>query len=140
MSLMSDEQRKEFFENRENKKEDKTEGRPNAELKTTDEPIDQKSIYDIKTIDELLEYYYIIPKVIEIDNYKDLDIKELLEQITLKVRGKTNLNIVKRGRMKKKLNKKQIEEIKASNKTNAELGKIYGVSPSTISAVKNNKY
>ena len=42
--------------------------------------------------------------------------------------------------MKKKLTKEQIQEIKQSNKTNAELGKIYNVSASTISAVKNNKY
>ena len=38
------------------------------------------------------------------------------------------------------MNEQQVKEIKQSNKTNAELGKIYNVSPSTISAVKNNKY
>ena len=111
-----------------------------AKLKQEQEATEPKSIYDIKTIDELLEYYYLIPKIVEIDNYKDLNIRDVLEQITLKTRGKTNLNIVRRGRMKKKLNEKQIEEIKQSNKTNAELGKIYNVSASTISAVKNNKY
>ena len=99
-----------------------------------------KSIYDLKTFDELLEYYYVIPKVVEYEEYKGLNIKDVLEQITLKSRKPTNINLVKRGRMKKKLNEKQIEEIKQSNKTNAELGKIYNVSPSTISAVKNNKY
>ena len=123
MSVYSDKQREE---------------KRKQEQETTEPKI--KNIYDIKTFDELLEYYYLIPKIIEIDNYKGLDIKELLEQITLKTRKPTNLNIVKRGRMKKKLNEKQIEEIKQSNKTNAELGKIYNVSPSTISAVKNNKY
>ena len=111
-----------------------------AKLKQEQEATEPKSIYDIKTIDELLEYYYLIPKIVEIDNYKGLDIKELLEQITLKTRKPTNINLVRRGRMKKKLTEKQIEEIKASNKTNAELGKIYNVSASTISAVKNNKY
>lgn len=113
-------------------------GEPKQEQEATEPKI--KNIYEIKTFDELLEYYYVIPKIIEIDNYKGLDIKELLEQITLKTRKPTNLNIVKRGRMKKKLTEKQIEEIKQSNKTNAELGKIYNVSASTISAVKNNKY
>lgn len=111
-----------------------------AKLKQEQEATEPKSIYDIKTIDELLEYYYLIPKIVEIDNYKDLNIRDVLEQITLKTRKPTNLNIVKRGRMRKKLNEKQIEEIKQSNKTNAELGKIYNVSASTISAVKNNKY
>ena len=123
MSVYSDKQREE---------------KRKQEQETTEPKI--KNIYDIKTFDELLEYYYLIPKIIEIDNYKGLDIKELLEQITLKTRKPTNLNIVKRGRMRKKLNEKQIEEIKQSNKTNAELGKIYNVSASTISAVKNNKY
>ena len=70
-----------------------------------------KSIYNLKTFDELLEYYYVIPKIVQIDDYGNLNIKELLEQITLKTRGKTNLNIVRLGRMKKKLNEKQIEEI-----------------------------
>ena len=100
------------------------------------EPKEHKLIDDIKTLDELMEYYYIISKATILDD----NIRDVLEQITLKVRGKTNINLVKRGRMKKKLNEKQIEEIKASNKTNAELGKIYNVSASTISNIKNNKY
>lgn len=127
MSVYSDKER-----------EEKRKAKLKQEQEATEPKI--KNIYDIKTIDELLKYYYVVPKSITYDNYKDLNIRDVLEQITLKVRGKTNLNIVKRGRMRKKLNEKQIEEIKASNKTNAELGKIYNVSASTISAVKNNKY
>ena len=42
--------------------------------------------------------------------------------------------------MKKKLTDIQIQEIQSSEKTNAELGKLYGVSASTISSVKNGKY
>ena len=113
-------------------------GEPKQEQEATEPKI--KNIYDIKTFDELLEYYYLIPKIIEIDNYKGLDIKELLEQITLKTRKPTNLNIVKRGKRKKRISEEQQELIRNSKKTNEELSKIYNVSPSTISNIKNNKY
>lgn len=99
---------------------------------------DNKKIEDIKTLRELIENYYLISKDIELDN----DLLSWLEENNQLIEDKilNSINLVKRGRMKKKLTKEQIQEIKQSNKTNAELGKIYNVSASTISAVKNNKY
>lgn len=99
---------------------------------------DNKKIEDIKTLRELIENYYLISKDIELDN----DLLSWLEENNQRIEDKilNSINLVKRGRMKKKLTKEQIQEIKQSNKTNAELGKIYNVSASTISAVKNNKY
>lgn len=99
---------------------------------------DNKKIEDIKTLKELIENYYLISKDIELDN----DLLSWLEENNQRIEDKilNSINLVKRGRMKKKLTKEQIQEIKQSNKTNAELGKIYNVSASTISAVKNNKY
>ena len=131
----SDKERKEFYTTR-----DKKEDNSVVEPKATEPTKKAKSIYDIKTIDELLEYYYVIPKIVQIDNYKDLNIRDVLEQITLKVRGKTNINLVKRGKRKKRISEEQQELIRNSKKTNEELSKIYNVSPSTISNIKNNKY
>lgn len=101
------------------------------------EPKEHKLIDDdIKTLDELMEYYYVIPKETILDD----NIRDVLEDVTLKAKEKTNINLVRRGKREKLLTEQQVKEIKQSNKTNAELGKIYNVSPSTISAVKNNKY
>ena len=101
------------------------------------EPKEHKLIDDdIKTLDELMEYYFVIPKETILDD----NIRDVLEDVTLKAKEKTNINLVRRGKREKLLTEQQVKEIKQSNKTNAELGKIYNVSPSTISAVKNNKY
>ena len=136
MSIFKDDkERKEFYTTR-----DKKEDNSVVEPKATEPTKKAKDIYDLKTFDELLEYYYLIPKVIEIDNYKGLDIKELLEQITLKTKEKTNINLVKRGKRKKRISDEQQELIRNSKKTNEELSKIYNVSASTISNIKNNKY
>lgn len=129
MSVYNDKQREEIKKAKLKQEQEATETTKKA-----------KSIYDIKTIDELLEYYYLIPRVIEIDNYKGLDIKELLEQITLKTKEKTNINLVKRGKRKKRISEEEQELIRNSKKTNEELSKIYNVSASTISNIKNNKY
>lgn len=102
--------------------------------------MDNKKIEDIKTFDELLEYYYVIPKSIIYENYRDLNIKDVLEQVTLKSKKSININLVKRGKRKKRISSEKQEEIRQSNKTNAELSKIFGVSASTISNIKNNKY
>ena len=130
MSIFKDDkERKEFYTTRD-KKEDNSVVEPKAKT---------KSIYDLKTIDELLEYYYLIPKIVEIDNYKDLNIRDVLEQITLKTRKPTNLNIVKRGKKHKKLTKEQEKEIRQSNLSNAKLSKIYNVSTTTIFRIKHKE-
>ncbi len=110
-----------------------------GELKANDLMINEElkeSIYDIKTFDELLKKYYVIPRSMILDD----NIKKVLETTCIKSNKKTNINLVRRGRMKKKLTDVQIQEIQSSKKTNAELGKLYGVSASTISSVKNGKY
>ena len=99
-----------------------------------------KNITEIKTLDELLEYYYIIPKIVSYEEYEGLNIREVLEQVTLKTRKPTNINLVRRGKRKKRISEEEQELIRNSKKTNAELSKIYNVSASTISNIKNNKY
>lgn len=94
-------------------------------------------VNNISTIKELQDNFYIIPKDIKLSTELFIWLEENNSFIDKEL---LNSNIVKRGKMKKKLSNEQIQEIKLSNKTNAELGKIYNVSASTISAVKNNKY
>ena len=101
------------------------------------EPKEHKLIDDdIKTLDELMEYYYIISKATILDD----NIRDVLEDVTLKAKEKTNINLVRRGKRKKRISEEQQEEIRRSKKTNEELSKVYNVSPSTISNIKNNKY
>ena len=100
------------------------------------EPKEHKLIDDIKTLDELMEYYYIISKATILDD----NIRDELEDVTLKAKEKTNINLVRRGKRKKRISEEQQEEIRRSKKTNEELSKVYNVSPSTISNIKNNKY
>ena len=126
MSVYNDKQREEIKKAKLKQEQEATETKP-------------KSIYDIKTIDELLEYYYLIPKVIEYEEYKGLKIKDVLEQITLKTRGKTNINLVRRGKKHKKLTEEQEKEIRQSNLSNAKLSKIYDVSTTTIFRIKHKE-
>ena len=95
-----------------------------------------KKIEELKTLDELLNKYYVIPKVNNISN----NIIKVLEAECIKAKGKTNINLVKRGKRKKRISDEQQELIRNSKKTNEELSKIYNVSASTISNIKNNKY
>ncbi|MCI7442933.1 MAG: hypothetical protein MSA89_07580 [Clostridium sp.] len=95
-----------------------------------------KKIEELKTLDDLLNKYYVIPKVIKLSN----NIIKVLEAECIKTKSRTNINLVKRGKRKKRISSEQQELIRNSNKTNEELSKIYNVSPSTISNIKNNKY
>lgn len=110
-----------------------------AELKKVETKAKYKNITEIKTLDELLEYYYVVPKIITYEEYEGLNIKDVLEQVTLKTRGKTNINLVKRGKKHKKLTKEQEQEIRQSNLSNAKLSKIYGVSSTTIFRIKHKE-
>ena len=90
----------------------------------------------MKTLDDLLNKYYVIPKVNNISN----NIIKVLEAECIKAKEKTNINLVKRGKRKKRISEEEQELIRNSKKTNEELSKIYNVSASTISNIKNNKY
>lgn len=94
-----------------------------------------KSIYDLKTFDELLEYYYVIPKCVIFDE----DVQKAIKIACIKSREKTNINLVRRGKKNKKLTKKQEQEIRNSNLSNAKLSKIYNVSTTTIFRVKHSQ-
>ena len=95
-----------------------------------------KKIDELKTLDDLLNKYYVIPKVNNISN----NIIKVLEAECIKAKEKTNINLVKRGKRKKRISEEEQELIRNSKKTNEELSKIYNVSASTISNIKNNKY
>lgn len=142
MSIFKDDkERKEFYTTRD-KKEDKgiskiatpKAERVEAELTKAPEP-KAKSIYNLKTFDELLEYYYVIPKCVIFDE----DVQKAIKIACIKSREKTNINLVRRGKKHKKLTKEQEKEIRQSNLSNAKLSKIYDVSTTTIFRVKHSQ-
>ena len=119
-----------------NKNYNKIDDGANAGEPKQEQEAELKKIEELKTLDDLLNKYYVIPKSIKLSN----NIIEVLEVECIKAKEKTNINLVKRGKRKKRISDEQQELIRNSKKTNEELSKIYNVSASTISNIKNNKY
>ena len=86
------------------------------------------NIEKIKSLKQLADEYYIIPKDEEFIKENNIDIdKDILD----------NTYLVKRGIKNKKLTDEQMQEIKNSKETNRALSKKYNVSASTICNVRN---
>ena len=88
----------------------------------------EKKKKKIKSLKQLADEYYIIPKDEEFIKENNIDIdKDILD----------NTYLVKRGIKNKKLTDEQMQEIKNSKETNRALAKKYNVSASTICNVRN---
>lgn len=110
----------------------------------SDEKVYRITLENDKTLKQMVERYYIIPREPIGYNFTEQE-KEFLQSKALfpsapEVKEGLNGYIVFRGKRPKKLNNEQIQEIQESTLSYRKLAEIYGISIGTISRVKKGKY